>query len=151
MSDPASPEEVTELVLLILDVYGTLHDNGARITAPFGQTPARWQVMGQLAQEELTVSQIARRIGNTRQAVQRLANEMASAGIVEFFGNPDHKRSEKLRLTDEGRSIFRRINIRQKQWATSLGSRISSRRLRQTIRGLEQLAKSLEEENPDAS
>ncbi len=50
----------------------------------------------------LTVPQIARARPVARQHIQKLANELAAQGLVEFIDNPAHKRSKLLRLTPEG-------------------------------------------------
>ena len=69
-------EVLTALILEIFQLNGTLLAAGNQITKPHGMTSARWQIMGaiELAGQPLTVSQIARRMGLTRQAVQRIAN-----------------------------------------------------------------------------
>ena len=140
----ASHEKVTELVLLVLDVYGALHANGQKITQPFEQSPARWQLMGQLDQQSWTVSEIARRVGNSRQAVQRLANEMVRDDLIEFVDNLDHRRSPKLKLTGSGASTLRQINLKQHAWAKALGVELTSESVNQTIAGLGQLLAALE-------
>lgn len=75
-----------------------------------GQTQARWQALWTAASGSFSVPQIARRLGVTRQSVQRLATELAEEGLVTFETNPDHKRSPIVALTATGRDKLDRIN-----------------------------------------
>src|SRR5436190_244666 len=84
----------------------------ARTTPPAwqGLTQAQWQTLWIAATGPLTVPQIARRLGVSRQNVQRVANDLAAAGMATFGQNPDHKSSPLLELTPAGRSALDRIN-----------------------------------------
>lgn len=70
---------------------------------------ARWHVMSVLSDQAFTVPAIARRLGLTRQSVQRVADELVDEGVVKRSGNPDHQRSPLLALTTEGRETLRKI------------------------------------------
>src|SRR5262245_42800407 len=50
----------------------------------------------------LTVPQIAQMRPTSRQRMQRLANELAAEGIVEFIDNPKYRRSKLVQLTRKG-------------------------------------------------
>jgi len=41
-----------------------------------------------------------------RQLIQRLADEAAADGLVEFVANPAHKRSKLVQLTDKGEAYY---------------------------------------------
>src|SRR5260221_4680783 len=88
-------EWVTELILEIFRTNGRLLAAGDALVADIGLTSARWQVLGAIALSPvpLPVAHIARNMGLTRQAVQRLANEMARDGLVRFMANPHHRRA----------------------------------------------------------
>src|SRR5262249_31931288 len=47
----------------------------------------------------LTVPQIAQMRPTSRQRMQRLADELAAEGLVEFIDNPRHRRSKLVKLT----------------------------------------------------
>ena len=51
----------------------------------------------------LTVPQLARRRGNSRQNIQGLVDRLVQAGLLEPAANPDHRRSACLQLTEAGR------------------------------------------------
>ena len=52
-----------------------------------------------------TASQIGRSLGVPRQAIQRAANDLEVAGIIEKTDNPDHKRAPLLIATEKGRAL----------------------------------------------
>nr|MDT0666938.1 helix-turn-helix domain-containing protein [Micromonospora sp. DSM 115978] len=98
-----------ELALLIADVYeaaGALRRSGERLAATEGQTQARWQVLSVLSGAPLTVPAAARRLGISRQAVQRTAGELVADGLAQFVANPDHRTAGLLQLTDDGRHVL---------------------------------------------
>jgi DNA-binding MarR family transcriptional regulator len=70
--------------------------------------------------EPLTASQAARRLGTTRQAVQRTTNELLARGLATTEPNPDHRASPFIVLTPEGRQTLARISQiatrARKQW-----------------------------------
>ena len=57
--------------------------------------------------EGLTVPHAARKIGLTRQGVQRLAGSLAERGFIRFEDNEFHAKSRRAVLTSEGREAFR--------------------------------------------
>jgi DNA-binding MarR family transcriptional regulator len=69
----------------------------------------------------LTVPQIAQMRPTSRQRMQRLADELASDGLVEFVENPNHRRSKLVQLTREGETRYREWNRRFLQVAATMG------------------------------
>ena len=59
-----------------------------------------------------TVPQIGRSFGQPRQLVQRAANSLIEAGLIEAVPNPDHKRALLLIATAEGLARKRAIDAR---------------------------------------
>jgi DNA-binding MarR family transcriptional regulator len=55
----------------------------------------------------LTGPQIAQMRPTSCQRMQRLANELAAEGLVEFIDNPKHRRSKLVRLTPKGDARYR--------------------------------------------
>jgi len=130
-ADPISPEGVTELILRIFRVNGALLAAGDRLVGELGLTSARWQLLGGIADQEqpLSVAQLARKMGNTRQAVQRIANDLEAEGVVAFRANPRHKRAHLIELTTRGRELFERSMELQRPWAAALGRDLTASRV----------------------
>lgn len=87
-----------------------------------GITNARWQTLSELfaLEKRVTVSELARHMGLTRQAVQRLADDMASDGLVEFIENPSDARAMHLLLTEAGRATYHDALEREWQWTNAI-------------------------------
>lgn len=98
-----------------------------------GQSRARWLVLSALLRQELTVPQIARRLGVTRQSVQRLADRLSEDGLVRFVTNPDHKRSSRLALTDQGRDLARRLERAENDWKEEIVDHIETEDLETSL------------------
>jgi DNA-binding MarR family transcriptional regulator len=103
-------EEVEALFSEIFEAANVGRRSGGEIAATMGQTQSRWQTLWTIGSEALTVPQIGRRLGVTRQNIQRLANQLAAEGMVTFAENPDHKISPLVQLTDKGRAALDEIN-----------------------------------------
>jgi len=58
----------------------------------------------------MTVPQVARARGTSRQNIQSMADRLVAAGWLEYEANPDHRRSDRLRLTDAGRQVLGAAN-----------------------------------------
>jgi DNA-binding MarR family transcriptional regulator len=81
----------------------------------------------------LTVPQIAQMRPTSRQRMQRLADELAAEGLVEFIDNPKHRRSMLVRLTPEGDARYRELNARFLSIASTMGVALSEVDIRKTI------------------
>jgi len=113
-----------QLVIEIFRLNGSLLAAGDKLADGLSLTSARWQVIGAIAVSErpLSVAQIGRAMGLTRQAVQRLVNELATDGLVTFDKNPDHLRAKFVVLTRDGKRAFRAVMTRQDRWAREVAA-----------------------------
>lgn len=113
---------LTDLILETFRLNGALLAAGDRLVSDLPLTSARWQVLGAvgMAPDALPVAQIARNMGLSRQAVQRLVNELAEQGVVSFLLNPHHQRAKLVILTPNGRSVYAAAMQRQGPWAATL-------------------------------
>ena len=94
---------------------------GDALAEPAGQTSARWQVLAGARSGEHSVAEIARILGVSRQAVQRLADVLEKEGLIAYADNPRHRRAKLVALTDEGAVRLSQIEARQAKWADALG------------------------------
>jgi DNA-binding MarR family transcriptional regulator len=99
----------------------------------------------------LTVPQIAQMRPTSRQRMQRLADELATEGLVEFIENPRHRRSELVRLTRKGNTRYRELSARFLAIASMMGAELSEADIRKTteiVRRLSDEAKERSERLP---
>jgi DNA-binding MarR family transcriptional regulator len=131
-----------EVALLVADVYelaGLLRRTGEAAAAQEGQTQARWQLLSAISEESLTVPQAARRLGVTRQGVQRVANDLLAANLVELTVNPDHRTSPLLALTDSGRITLRALTRRARVMNERVGVALGAAGVAKTRSGVREL------------
>ena len=145
-------EAATEVILSIFRANGLLLASGDVLSAGEGLTSARWQVMGaiDLADRPLTVPQIARRMGITRQSVHATVNRLVTDGLVELAANADHRRSQLVRLTKLGQRRYAVLDRRQAEWVDRLVHGIGPAELDTTARVLAELSARLEAETEPA-
>jgi DNA-binding MarR family transcriptional regulator len=91
----------------------------------------------------LTVPQIAQMRPTSRQRMQRLADELAAEGLVEFIDNPKHRRSKLVQLTPEGSSRYREMNDRLLAIASTLGVGLSEGDIREATERVRRLSDEL--------
>ena len=114
----------TDIILEIFKLNGQLIIEGDQLIKELGVSSARWKVLGALykSSDPMTVPEIARMMGQTRQAVQRLANEMNKDGLVNTQLNPNHKSAKFLVLTEKGKEIFEAIDKKQIPWVNDIAN-----------------------------
>ena len=115
-----------DAVLRLVEAVATAGDRFAevedRIIADTGFTGARLRVAGVLeaAGQGRTVPQAARSLGLSRQAVQRVADDLVDCGLAAWRDNPDHSRARLLDLTAAGRAAYADALRRKGLWAPAL-------------------------------
>ncbi len=132
----------TEAILEIFKVSGQLAVEGDRLTKELELSSARWKVLGALnmSNEPLTVAQVARVMGLTRQSVQRLADAMVKDGLMVYQANPHHKRANYVVLTEKGKAVYSIITEIQIPWANKNSKDISIEELNTTISVLRKIS-----------
>ena len=139
MANTTSSRVFTELVLEIFRLNGRLLSAGDALARPADQTSTRWQVLGALDQGARTVAEVGRRMGLTRQSVQRTADLLEHDGLIAFTDNPDHLRAKLAMLTPRGRKTLEVITTSQIQWAHRIAGQLVEDDLRRALLTLQQL------------
>jgi DNA-binding MarR family transcriptional regulator len=139
-------EKATEVILSTFRANGLLLAAGDLLADEHGLTSARWQVLGAvaLARRPLTVPQIARRMGLTRQSVHTTVNRLLTDGLVELTPNADHRRSQLVRMTELGEASYRAMDEKQAVWVNELAAGLRRSELETTARVLDEFCKRLE-------
>jgi DNA-binding MarR family transcriptional regulator len=120
---------------------------GDRLVAPLGLTSARWQVLGTIiaAERPQPVAWLARDMGANRQNVQRIVNDLAKEGFVDFADNPHHRRASLVVLTEGGRKAFAHVMTIEAPWMDQLTTGISVKDIQTLQRVLKVLRQRLDE------
>lgn len=99
-----------------------------------------------LAQEPPTVARIARSLGYSRQAVQRVADALAREGHVQYVENPHHKTSRQLVATEFGKQVYEQANQESAQWTARISQGLDPESLVRTLSDLRQIRRNLEQD-----
>lgn len=135
-----SPAELVPLIVAdVFQLAGAFRAQGEAIAQLLGQTQARWQVLSAASAEPKTVAQIARRLGVTRQGVQRLANILVRDGSAVFRPNPDHRGSPHLVLTAHGKSDLARLGEAARESHRTIAEKLGGDELLALHQGLRRL------------
>jgi DNA-binding MarR family transcriptional regulator len=139
-------EAATDVILSAFRANGLLLAAGDVLAGREGLTSARWQVLGAvaLAEQPLTVPQIARRMGLSRQSVHATAARLVASGLVQLIPNADHRRSQLVRLTGLGEAKYRAIQRRQAVWVSRLAEGLRRSDLETTTGVLLEMCRRLE-------
>ena len=151
MSATSPPHALVPIIVAdIYELAGRLRDYGEAIAQTIGQTQARWQVMSAAASDRpLTVPQIARVLGVTRQNVQRIADLLVAEGAAEYRGNPDHRASPHLVLTRRGQVALGRLTKAAGGYHDRIARKLSAADTVSLQRGLRRLLEALDGIDPN--
>ena len=140
----AEQELLSRAALTAFRLNGQFLALAEELARPAGCTAARWQVLGAVLTEPLTVSAIARAMGITRQSVQRLADVLVGEGLAEYVDNPAHARAKLLRATDTGYAVIARIDPAHAAAAHRLTAELGRAALHDTVEAMSELSAALE-------
>jgi DNA-binding MarR family transcriptional regulator len=119
-------------------------DIARRLARAGGITATEWRVLGGVLDEPHSVAEIARRMGMTRQGVQRVADQLVDRGLAEYRPNPAHRRAKFLACTEAGHWAIRRIALVQRPWADRIGAQIAADEFKETLTTIRRLLSTLD-------
>ena len=137
---------LTEVILTTFRLNARLMEAAQDLGANGGLTAAWWQVLGGVLDQPRSVAGIARRMGMTRQGVQRVADLLVARGLAEYRPNPDHRRAKLLACTEAGYWAIRRIALVAHPWGNRIGAQVGAEQLRSALETMRHLVGILEAE-----
>lgn len=135
---------LTEVILETFRLNARLMEAAQSMAAHGGISAAWWQVLGGILDEPRTVAEIGRRMGVSRQGVQRVADLLVERGLAEFRPNPAHRRAHLVACTEAGYWAIRRISLAQVPFANRISAEVGESRLRETLATMRDLVGALE-------
>ncbi len=138
---------MTDLIRACLQQAALSKKAGALLIQGLKISLSEWQMMGELfaSQESVTLSDVARRIGVSRQAVQRLADKMNSSGLVRLKENPADLRSVKMELTTKGLLAYRASLEKEWPFTNQMAANFELRELRNATKVIAKLNQRFEQ------
>lgn len=133
--------EVRALALAVFAANGRLISAGNELVAQLGLTSAWWQVLGafRYSPVPLPAASIARNMGLTRQAVQRVVDVLEVKGLIEFQSNPHHRRAKLVVLTAAGIKAVTDAEAVVAPLDQAIANKIGADRITQAIKTLEEM------------
>lgn len=138
---------LSRIAKTVFHLNGRLIAIAENLARPAGLTAARWQVLGTVLGTPMSVADVARELGLTRQSVQRVADILVEQGLAAYRPNPAHRRAKLLNPTEEGRQAVRRIAPAHAALAERLAQKLGPeefRRIADTLNDLAALLDTLE-------
>jgi DNA-binding MarR family transcriptional regulator len=144
------PREAAEALLdLVIEVIATgfrIREAGKRQGTVTARGGGLWGLLRSLTMNgPSTVPQVARSRPVSRQHIQKIADELAERGLIEFVDNPDHRRSKLMRLTPKGERTYAEMTDRVLQRLALVVGGLEQGEIRAATRTLERLRRRLVE------
>jgi DNA-binding MarR family transcriptional regulator len=135
---------LTDVIIATFRLNGRLLEVAQQLAAEGGLTAAWWQVLGGVLDQPRTVAEVGRRMGMTRQGVQRVADLLVERGLAEYRPNPSHRRAKLLACTEAGYWAVRQVTLVQHPWSNRIGAEIGTDDLRGALATMQLLIAALE-------
>jgi DNA-binding MarR family transcriptional regulator len=145
-STPGKGEAIADLILEVAQFFFRIRAVGQRTGLITTWGGGAFGFLRSLAlMGPLTVPQIAQMRPTSRQRMQRLADDLAAEGLVEFIDNPGHRRSKLVRLTRKGEARYRESSARFLAIASTMGAELAEADIRKSTAILRQLSEEAKE------
>lgn len=110
-----SIESLDMLAFQIFRIHHLIQENSEWLFNDLGVTHSRARIIIGLSKQNkpTSISELARSIGLTRQAVQRLANQLIDEGILCIDADSQSNKSKLLQLTESGTTLYLEIRRRR--------------------------------------
>ena len=139
---------LTDVILTTFRLNARFLEAAQDLAANGDLTAAWWQVLGGILDQPRSVAAIGRRMGMTRQGVQRVADLLVERSLAEYRTNPDHRRAKLLACTEAGYLAIRRISLVAHPWGNRIGAEVGVDELRNALVAMRRLVEILDAGQP---
>ena len=138
-------EKMVALTQAVRGVFNRLKALGDELHGDLDVTTAMRAVMETLSEAgPMTVPQIAKLKGVTRQHIQLLADALVEGGLASVKENPAHRRSSLIALTEKGRRAFAKMRAREAPLIEELSGEFEAQELERATAVLTRLMARIE-------
>jgi DNA-binding MarR family transcriptional regulator len=137
-------EGLSAMALTTFALNGLFLSVAEQLAAPASLTATRWQVLGAVLNEPLTQSEIARRMGITRQSVRRTSLQLVEEGMLYFTSNPSNRKAMLLQPTEKGFTAIKKIQPQHAAFAKLLEERLGKEQMQKMLDAMTVLRHTLE-------
>jgi DNA-binding MarR family transcriptional regulator len=135
----------TQFTKALFAANNTVLKHGDLVTGKYQQTSARWRILGNIEPCPLTVSQIAKLTGYTRQSIQRLADTLVDEGLAIYESAID-QRTKNVCITEKGREVLEKLAEYENEWVARITQTLSVEELTDLTLALEKVRAILAED-----
>src|SRR5262249_23214300 len=114
--------------------------HGDLVAAASGGTAAQWRTLARLSAGDATVPAIARATGYSRQAIQRLVDNLVREDPARYSAFDPGKRAQPGDLTNKGRKALAAMEDDFNRWARRMSAKVSFDELERASAELEKIA-----------
>jgi DNA-binding MarR family transcriptional regulator len=112
----------------------------------FSVSVAQWRILANLAEKgELNPGEIAQQTSMDKARVSRAIKELSARRLVTKRGDESDNRAYRLRLSDSGLALYRKIVPLALSWEASLLEALDSAEYRDLMRIIDKLARRLDD------
>jgi DNA-binding MarR family transcriptional regulator len=101
------PANLKQLLLARADWFAREVMSGVRRSEYSYITAAQSRLLAHMGGKPMSMSELARRLAISRQAVHKTVGELARRGILEIRDDPERRNSKQVVYTDRGRQVNR--------------------------------------------
>ena len=128
----------TQFTRALFAAHNMVLKHGDLVTGKYQQTSARWRILGNIEPCPLTVSQIAKLTGYTRQSIQRLADALVDERLATYAPAID-RRTQNLCITEKGKEVLEKLAEYENEWVARITQTLSVEELTGLTRALEKV------------
>ncbi|MEC3953227.1 MarR family transcriptional regulator [Nocardia sp. CDC153] len=99
------------LTFMVRKVWLSMRASIGEVLADFGLTSSQYATLMMTQREPgMSVSDIAREVGSTRQAANEMLAGLEKEGLIERHPHPTDRRTHRIAVTKKGRDVYRKAH-----------------------------------------
>ncbi|WP_195758341.1 MarR family winged helix-turn-helix transcriptional regulator [Kangiella sp. HZ709] len=135
-------QKLLDLIRTVIFCHYRILGLGNQLDAMSGEVPV-WNILKSIINQPLTVPDLAKERGVSRQYIQKFVNSLVADGLVEKVHNEQHKRSYLIKATNRGADTFRQMNEDFLDAVTPLVKTLDKKEMELADNTLKQLTESI--------
>ncbi len=149
MDEPRFSGYVEELDYFLRHVSAIVRQRGRSILSDFDITPPQFNALIQLRDgRNLTMGELCEKLFLASSTVTDLIDRMEKNGLVERVRDPEDRRAIRLKVTDKGRDIVKRVMAARHVYLTAIMDKVVTGERENLLVALKHLYNLMQEEAP---
>ncbi|MDX6372241.1 MAG: hypothetical protein QOD98_1229 [Nocardioidaceae bacterium] len=127
----------------VLNALGNLMEESRVLVLAEGERglrPSHHRVLGHVPSEGITVTDLAERVGMTKQGIGQFVTQLTESGHLTVSADPEDRRVRVVRRTAKGNAAVRRLSELLDDLEASWANRVGTRRYHEFRAILDELA-----------